>query len=297
MASGVPAGRSARGLGRGLMALVDPDVSGRGMVELPVDRVVANPRQPRSAFEAGALEGLARSIATDGVLQPIVVRDRGDGQYELIAGERRLRAARQAGLTAVPALVRRADDRDSLLLALVENVAREDLNAIDEARAYAALVDGFGLSVAEVAARVGRSRPTVANTLRLLDLPDEVLDHIAEGRLSEGHGRALLQADGHDAQRALARKAVADGWSVRRAEAAAREPGIPARRRAAARPGHWLDEETGHDLTDALYRALGVPARVRADGGGCRIELRLDGPEDAAALLQRLAGHDAVTSG
>jgi ParB family chromosome partitioning protein len=231
------------------------------------------------------------------VLQPIVVRDRGDGQYELIAGERRLRAARQAGLTAVPALVRRADERDSLLLALVENVAREDLNAIDEARAYAALVDGFGLSVAEVAARVGRSRSTVANTLRLLDLPDEVLEHLAEGRLTEGHGRALLQADGHDAQRALARRAVAEGWSVRRAEAAARETGAPVRRRAAPRGGHWLDEETAHDLTDALYRALGVAPRVRADGDGCRIELRLDGPDAAAQLLEQLAGHAAAAPG
>jgi ParB family chromosome partitioning protein len=279
------------------MALVDPDPAGRGMVELPVERVVANPRQPRSAFEAGALEGLARSIATDGVLQPIVVRDRGDGKYELIAGERRLRAARQAGLTAVPALIRRADEKDSLLLALVENVAREDLNAIDEARAYAALVDGFGLSVAEVATRVGRSRPTVANTLRLLDLPDDVLEHIAEGRLSEGHGRALLQAEGHDAQRSLAKRAVAEGWSVRRAEAAAREQKPAVRAPAAPRAATWIHDDLVNDLTDAVYRALGVPARVKADGDGCRVELLVEGPQALSALLERLEQRAAAGDG
>src|SRR4051812_10866754 len=154
---------ASRGLGRGLLALVDPDATGPGLVELPVERIAANTHQPRTAFEAEPLEGLARSIAADGVLQPVIVRDRGDGTYELIAGERRLRAARHAGLASIPAIVRRADDRDALLLALVENVAREDLNAVDEARAYAALVDAFELSVAEVAARVGKSRPAVAN--------------------------------------------------------------------------------------------------------------------------------------
>src|SRR5690606_3800789 len=137
----------------------------------------------------------------------------------------------------------------------------------------------------------------VANTLRLLDLPDEVLEHIAEGRLTEGHGRALLMAEGHDTQRALARKAVAEGWSVRRVEAAAREAERAPRPRRAASPAHWLDDDTTHDLTDALYRVLGIPARVRADGDGCRIELRLSGPEQAAALLERLEEHAAAPAG
>jgi ParB family chromosome partitioning protein len=280
---------AGRGLGRGLLALVDPDATGPGLVELSVDRIVANSRQPRTAFETEPLEGLARSIAADGVLQPVVVRDRGDGSYELIAGERRLRAARHAGLATVPAIVRRADDREALLLALVENVAREDLNAVDEARAYAALVDTFELSAAEVATRVGKSRPAVANTLRLLDLPDEVLDHVAAGRLSEGHGRALLQAEGHDAQRRLARRAVAESWSVRRTEAAAREATPRTRRggRAAAGPD-WADDDLRNDLTDALFRATGRPVRIQPDGAGVRIELRLASPEEAAALLARL---------
>ena len=295
MASEPGGGRPARGLGRGLLALVDPDPARSGLIDLAVERITANPRQPRTAFEVESLEGLARSIAADGVLQPIVVRDVGDGTYELIAGERRLRAARHVGLATVPALVRRADDRDSLLLALVENVAREDLNAVDEARGYAALIDAFGLSVSDVAARVGRSRATVSNTLRLLELPDDVLQHVADGRLSEGHGRALLTTDGHETRRALARRAVADGWSVRRLEAAARETAEPSRRKP-RRPAadHWLDDELRNDLTDALYRGLGTTSSIRQDGEAVRIEVRLRSPEDAAALLERLAQAAAI---
>jgi ParB family chromosome partitioning protein len=225
----------------------------------------------------------------------VIVRDRGDGTYELIAGERRLRAARHAGLASIPAIVRRADDRDALLLALVENVAREDLNAVDEARAYATLVDAFELSVAEVATRVGKSRPAVANTLRLLDLPDDVLEHVASGRLSEGHGRALLQADGHDAQRGLARRAVGEGWTVRRTEAAARDAAASSARSRVRRPAAagWLDDDLRNDLADALYRALGVPVRIHDDAGEARVEVRLATPEEAAALIERLSGSAA----
>ena len=177
-----------RGLGRGLEVLIGGAETGpTQLAELPVDAIHANPRQPRRRFEPEATSGLASSIKQQGLLQPIVVRPRQAGGYELIAGERRWRAAREAGLETLPALVRDADDRDSLLLALVENVAREQLSPVEEARAYASLVDEFELSLGEVADRVGRSKPSVSNRLRLLELPEEVLWMVARGELTEGH--------------------------------------------------------------------------------------------------------------
>ena len=171
----------ARGLGRGLVAMLDPSGATQPDVQLPVDRVEPNPRQPRRSLGPEALGSLTRSIAADGVVQPVVVRERPDGRYELIAGERRWRAAVAAGLTTIPAVVRNAPDRDALLLAIVENVVREDLNAVEIARGYAALADGYGLTVLEIAERVGRSRSGVSNILRLLELPDDVLELIAGG--------------------------------------------------------------------------------------------------------------------
>ena len=184
------------------------------MVELEVSQVRPNPRQPRRVFDDDAIHRLADSMHADGIVQPIVVRDTGDG-YEIVAGERRWRAARIAGLRTIPSIVRSADDRELLILALAENVAREDLNPVEQARAYAVLADELDLSQTEIARRVGKSRPAVANTMRLLELPDEVLELISAGTLSEGHGRALLQASGQDERVALARIAVARGWSVR----------------------------------------------------------------------------------
>ena len=276
----------ARGLGRGLVAMLDPSTAAQPYVQLPVDRVDPNPRQPRRSLDAEALAALTRSIAADGVVQPIVVRERPDGRYELIAGERRWRAAIAAGLTTIPAVVRNAPDRDALLLAIVENVVREDLNPVEVARGYAALADGYGLTVLEIAERVGRSRSAVSNVLRLLELPDDVLDLIADGGLSEGHGRAILQVDGADGRRALARRAAAAGLSVRQTEALARRAGSGRKRKAVAEA--WADDEAVGEVVDAAYRAFGVPARVTPVRGGCRVELVVRSEAELQALAGRL---------
>ncbi|MDF2750916.1 MAG: parB-like partition protein [Gaiellaceae bacterium] len=250
-----------RGLGRGLEVLIG---GGEGaasqLAELPVDAIRANPRQPRRRFEPEATAGLASSIREQGLLQPVVVRPRPEGGYELIAGERRWRAAREAGVETLPALVREADDRDSLLLALVENVAREQLSPVEEARAYAALIDEFELSLGEVAARVGRSKPFVSNRVRLLELPEEVLWMVARGELSEGHARAVLALPEHDARRRLARRIVRDGLSVRAAERAAQDGGALRRPRA----GNRVDPALAERARAAAERVTGLKARISA---------------------------------
>jgi ParB family chromosome partitioning protein len=277
---------AARGLGRGLVAMLDPSTAAQPYVQLPVDRVDPNPRQPRRTIDPEALASLTRSIATDGVVQPVVVRERPDGRYELIAGERRWRAAAAAGLTTIPAVVRNAPDRDALLLAIVENVVREDLNPVEVARGYAALADGYGLTVLEIAERVGRSRSAVSNVLRLLELPDDVLELIADGRLSEGHGRAILQVDDAEGRRALARRAAAAGLSVRQTEALARRAGAGRPRKPVSQA--WVDDDAIGEVVDAAYRAFGVPARVTPVRGGCRVELVVRSEAELAALAGRL---------
>ena len=212
------------GLGRGLEALI-PRATEVGALEVPIDRIGRNPHQPRARFDEAELAELALSIAEHGVIQPIVVRTTADGGYELIAGERRVRAARQAGLTSVPAVIRDADDRDTLLLGLVENVARENLSPVEEARAFAMLLDEFGLSLGGVAERVGKSKPAVSNRVRLLELPEDVLAMLERRQLTEGHARAVLAVPDHDGRRRLARDIVRKGMSVRDAERAARWAG------------------------------------------------------------------------
>jgi ParB family chromosome partitioning protein len=219
-------------------------------------------------------------------VQPVVVRERPDGRYELIAGERRWRAAMAAGLTTIPAVVRNAPDRDALLLAIVENVVREDLNAVEIARGYAALADGYGLTVLEIAERVGRSRSGVSNVLRILELPDDVLELISTGSLTEGHGRAILQIDDADGRRALARRAAAGGLSVRQTEALARRTGATRARRPVTQS--WVDDDAVGEVVDAAYRAFGVPAKVTAVRGGCRVELVVRSEVELAALAGRL---------
>ncbi len=201
------------------------------LAHLPVDEIHANPRQPRRRFEPEAHAGLAESIKSQGVVQPLLVRPRPAGGYELIAGERRWRAAREAGLATVPAVVRPADDRETLLLGLVENVARENLTPIEEARAYAVLSDEFSLSLGEIGEKVGRSKPSVSNRLRLLELPDEVLGMLERQLLTEGHARAVLAVPDHDARKKLARRIVREGMSVRAAERAARWGGARTKER------------------------------------------------------------------
>jgi ParB family chromosome partitioning protein len=284
-----------RGLGLGLSALLGdtPAATGERLVEIPLDKLRPNARQPRARFDEDELAELVSSIRQDGVLQPVLVRAAQDGEgYELIAGERRWRAARLAGLTAVPAVVREADDRQALAFALVENVVRADLDPIEEARAYARLVDEMGLTQGDVAQAVGRSRVSITNAMRLLDLPDDVIAMLERRELSEGHGRALLQAPDHDDRRRLALEAVARSWSVRALETAARaaaggkQKATPSRARP-KRP-EWLDPATADDLVDTAYAAFGVPARLTNEGGGVRLELSVRDPGELARLRDTL---------
>ncbi|MFM9126605.1 MAG: ParB/RepB/Spo0J family partition protein, partial [Solirubrobacterales bacterium] len=206
------------GIGRGLAAILE--VSGSGeegarLQEIPTDLIAANPNQPRRRFDEDALQALADSVGQKGILQPVLVRPVAGGRYELVAGERRWRAAGIAGLESVPAIVEERDDAASLEAAIVENMARADLNPVEEARAVAALVEELGLTKKAVGKSVGRSRSAISNLLRILELPDEALALLEEGRLSEGHGKALLLAEDNGDRRRLARQAAEEGWSVR----------------------------------------------------------------------------------
>jgi ParB family chromosome partitioning protein len=283
-----PPPRDRRGLGRGLAALLGdaPPAAGAEprLVEIPVDAVDPNPDQPRAHLEPGALEALAASIRASGVLQPVVVAPAGpDGRHVLIAGERRWRAARLAGLASVPAIVRAVDGRERLELALVENVVREDLSPIDVAQACACLIEDFGQSHGELAERLGRSRPAISNLVRLLELPEAVQERIATGVLSEGHGRAILMADGPARRARVADEAVARGLSVRATEELARRGGAPAARRRAE------PTAIGDAALEAFGTAFDTPVRVRsAPRGGVVVELRFADEEALAAALARL---------
>ncbi len=281
-----------RGMGRGLAAILSVSEGADGgaeLRELHVDLVAPNPGQPRKRFDDDALQALADSVKERGVLQPVLVRPRPGGTYELVAGERRWRAARLAGLETLPALVQERDDARSLEAALIENMAREDLNPIEAARAVAGLVEELGLTREEVGRRVGRSRVAVSNLLRLLDLPDEALALVEDGSLTEGHGRALLLADDHAARRSLARAAVQGGWSVRVVEQRAREANAPAR---TAKPGraavHPDQEAAAARISEALGAALGTEVRVRPRGTGYKVELAFEDVDEALALARRL---------
>ena len=270
---------SRRGLGRGLEVLI----GGAGEAELlhlPVEAVHPNPRQPRRRFEPEATSGLAASIRHQGVLQPVVVRPRAEGGYELIAGERRWRAAREAGVPTIPAVVRNADDRDALLLGLVENVARENLSPVEEARAYASLIDEFELSLGEVAERVGRSKPSVSNRVRLLELPEDVLWMLARGDLTEGHARAVLALPDDDARRRLARKITQDGLTVRAAEKAARDGGARRHRTTVAQ----VDPALAERARVAAHGLTGLPAKVN----GGKLELEFADETGLAELVEVL---------
>jgi ParB family transcriptional regulator, chromosome partitioning protein len=285
-----------KGMGRGLAAIlsVAPKDDSEELRRLPVELIDPNPRQPRTSFEDESLMGLAQSIRARGVLQPVLVRPLVGGRYELIAGERRWRAARIAELETIPALVRRHDDAASLELALIENMAREELNPVDEARACAALVEELGLSREEVGLRVGKSRVTVSNLIRLLELPDEALELLERGVLSEGHGRAVLLAEDHSERRRLARAAAEGQWSVRELESRAREAsGRRARGAGRARrpaPSRHPDQQAmAERIADTLQPVFGreievVPAR----GQGFRVQLEVESVEDALELARRL---------
>jgi ParB family chromosome partitioning protein len=279
-------------MGRGLAAILsvsEGEHDGAELRELHVDLVAPNPEQPRKRFEEEALQALADSVRERGVVQPVLVRPRPGGTYELVAGERRWRAARLAGLETLPALVQQRDDAQSLEDALIENMAREDLNPIEAARAVAGLVEELGLTREEVGRRVGRSRVAVSNLLRLLDLPDEALALVEDGSLTEGHGRALLLADDHADRRSIARAAVHGGWSVRVVEQRAREANAPARAAKRGRAAVHPDQEAAAArISEALGAALGTEVRVRPRGTGYKVELAFEDVDEALALARRL---------
>lgn len=284
-----------RGMGRGLAAIlaVAPRDEPEELRDLPVDAIRPNPRQPRRQFDEEQLLALADSIRTRGVLQPVLVRPDSLGQYQLIAGERRWRAARMADLERVPAIVRHDDDSASLELALIENMARENLNPVEEARACAALVEELGLTREEVGLRVGRSRVAVSNLLRLLELPDEVLELLENGQLSEGHGRALLLSGEQSERRSLARRAAGEHWSVRELERAARQTaaGQPPPRGARKEP-HPDRQEAIERIADSLGQALGSDLEVRASGSGYSVRLSFGSVDEALELASRLRSTD-----
>jgi ParB family chromosome partitioning protein len=272
-----------RGIGRGLAAILpESGIGDPAFRDVPVALIRPNPDQPRKRFEPESITALARSIADAGLVQPLLVRPLADGRFELIAGERRWRAAREAGLETVPAVVRDEDEARRLQTALIENVAREDLNPVDQARACAALVEDLGLTKEELARRLGRSRVAISNLVRLLDLPDAVLELLQGGQLSEGHGRAILQAKGAEARAELARRAAAEGWSVRETERRAKGTG-PATVRAVPHPDQQAALQRAEE---ALETALGTGIRVRPTRKGIRAELEFDNLDTLLAFAR-----------
>ena len=266
------------------------DAPQRGVVqEIPVDAIGVNPRQPRARFDDQAIEDLASSIRDRGVLQPILVRTLAPDRYELIAGERRLRASRLAGLDRIPALVKEANDSESLVLAIVENVLRADLTALEEARAYQALMAEFSLTQDEVARRVGKSRPAITNTLRLLQLPAEAQRDLEEGRITAGHARALLAAPTEAARTALGREIVTRGLTVRDAEKAVA--------RTRAKPATVGDPDVRR-LESDLSRALGTKVSIHSgkEGKGT-VEIAFFSHDDLARLAAQLLGRNRLAHG
>ncbi|MGI9021324.1 MAG: ParB/RepB/Spo0J family partition protein [Solirubrobacterales bacterium] len=273
-----------RGMGRGLAAILPESGIGEpNFREVPVGMIRPNPAQPRKRFDPASLKALARSLADTGVIQPLIVRPLADGRYELIAGERRWRAAQHAGIETVPALIRDEDELQRMQIALIENVAREDLNPVEEARACAALVEELGVSKEELGRRLGRSRVAISNLVRLLDLPDEALGLLEDGSLSEGHGRAVLQASGQTERKALAKAAAANGWSVRETERRAKGATAPGPR---AVP-HPDQVEALREAEEKLESALGTGVVVKAARKGYRAELHFSDIDELIAFAER----------
>jgi ParB family chromosome partitioning protein len=272
-------------LGKGLEALLGSvDLATGTLREIPIDEISPNPYQPRTVFDAGDLEALAGSIRRQGVIQPVTVRHRPGGTgYELIAGERRWRAARLAGLTTLPALVRRSDNVETLELALVENLQRRDLSPVEAAQAYQRLINEFRLTQEEVARRVGKDRSSVANTIRLLNLPMEVQDHLQAERITLGHAKVLLGTGTADQQTRLARRVILERLSVRQLEEV-----VARARRVPAAPAPLPPEVA--EARDRLAQRLGAKVTVREGKRSGRIEIRYGGREERERLLELLAG-------
>ncbi len=279
--------RSQGGLGRGLASLIPTGVPATAR-EIEISRIRVNPWQPRLAFEDDQLQGLAASIALHGVLQPVVLIEVEDG-YQLIAGERRLRASVIAGKLTIPAVVRTADEQSQLSLALVENLQRADLNALDEARAFRQLIDEFGLTQEQVAQRIGRSRAAIANTLRLLSVAQAVQDAVRAGTISEGHARALAGLDDHEQQTRALELIQRKGLSVRQTERLVKETHGP----APMTPPTEADPEEDPDLEQMAARlrdVLGTRVTLTPGKRGGRITITWFEADDLLRLYERLAG-------
>lgn len=280
-------------LGRGLSALLG-DEKPRGPLsdtpnEIDIDLIEPNPQQPRTRFTDDNLDELARSIRSNGIVQPIVVRRSGD-RYQIIAGERRWRAAQRVGLHRVPAVVRDVADDKLLELALIENIQRQELNPIEEAQAYRNLIDSIGLTQEMIAERVGKERSVITTSLRLLKLPIDIQNSIAEGVLSAGHGRALLMSDDSRLQHELARAAIDSGWSVRETEKAVKRA-----RRKGDLKGHELSPKRELDANvkaaqTRLMRALNTNVKIHPGkkGSGGRIEIEYYSVDDLDRIYQLL---------
>ena len=278
-----------RGLGRGLDSLI-PISSGEvesGFAEIPVADISPNPQQPRTGFDETSLAALAESITTVGLLQPVVVRSDPSGGYVLVAGERRWRAAKQAGLTTIPAVIRTGGDTDSLTEALVENLQRTDLSPLEEAAAYRQLLEDFGMTHEEVGKRVGKSRAAITNTLRLLGLPAAVQGMLERGDLSAGHARALAGLEDRAFAEHVAKRAVSEGWSVRQVEDAVRL------RRGEESPKPRVREVRPAEIVELEMRLadrLGSPIKVEFRNGRGAVHIRYGSLEELEKIYRRLMG-------
>jgi ParB family transcriptional regulator, chromosome partitioning protein len=283
-----------RGLGRGLSALIatGESVGGLKFEELPVSAIRPNSRQPRTSFPEAGIRELAASIKEVGILQPLVVRPT-TGGFELIAGERRLRAAREAGLERVPVLIRQAGEDESIELALVENLQRENLSPLETAAAYQALMDGFGLTRERLARRLGKSRAAVTNTLRLVHLPERIQALLGDGKLFEGHARALLGLQTEEQMTHLAQRVVDEKLSVRKTEELVREMlGSPSEPSSAIPQRGGTTPDEFHKASRLMHEALELPVRVKSLKSGGKVEIRFRQQQELEALVSLLTTQD-----
>lgn len=287
-----------RGLGKGLGALIPQgdeaderaearaeEQAASGLLAVAVDAITPNPRQPRSRMDEAALDELAASIEEHGLIQPLIVHDEGDGRYVLIAGERRWRAAQRAGMEAVPVVVKEASPQTMLEMALIENVQRADLNPLEEATAYRQLLDDFGLTQEQVAQRVGKSRPAVANVVRLLDLPPKIQQAVVEEEISGGHARALLGLPTPEAQMALMRDILKNALSVRQTEERVRR--LKQGEKPRSRPAHRLPPEL-RSLETQFRQSLGTRVNIQQKGKGGRVVIHYYSDEELQAIYETI---------
>jgi ParB family chromosome partitioning protein len=280
---------SKKGLGKGLGALIDDGAQAEASREVQIEAITPNPYQPRQDFDPQRLAELVDSVKEHGVLQPLLVRRLGPDRFELIAGERRFRAAREAGLTTVPALVRECTDTEMLELAIIENVQREDINPVEAAHAYRRLMTEFGMTQEDVARRVGKARPTVANTLRLLALQEPIVASIRGGEITEAHARYLLQAP-EPMRLEVWEQVRKRGLTVKETDALVRRAasGKPTRTRTARSTTQQEKDPFAAALEEALETALGTRVRIRPDGATGKIEIEYYSPEELEGIVDRI---------